>query len=67
MEELQRKLVTRQAHKLKVVSSNLAPTTNKPLQSKTDFKGFTFGFCLIYDWGTVEALQNGKFSADFVN
>jgi hypothetical protein len=35
--------VARQAHNLKVVSSNLAPATNKPLKSQPDFEGFPFG------------------------
>ena len=33
----------KRSHNLKVVSSNLAPATNKPLKSHDDFKGFPFG------------------------
>jgi hypothetical protein len=40
-----RGISTRQAHNLKVVSSNLAPATNKPLKSRNDFEGFPFGDC----------------------
>jgi hypothetical protein len=51
--------VARQAHNLKVVSSNLAPATNKPLKSDDDFRGFAFGDtvlrCLGHGWGTAKS------------
>ncbi len=46
--------VARQAHNLKVVSSNLAPATNKPLKSLVDFEGFPFG---AHKFGTITLLQ----------
>jgi hypothetical protein len=53
--------VARQAHNLKVVSSNLAPATNKPLKSQVDFEGFPFGhsskLLLGHSWGTPERVN----------
>jgi hypothetical protein len=55
----------RQAHNLKVVSSNLAPATNKPLKSQVDFEGFPFGYsgihALGHSWGTAEREFAGRF------
>ena len=60
-----RGLAVRQAHNVKVVSSNLAPTTNKPLKSPVDFEGFLFGACskhwLGHSWGTAEREFAGRF------
>jgi hypothetical protein len=55
---LDQRISARQAHNLKVVSSNLAPATNKPLKSQPDFEGFPFGdgaaWPLGHSWGTAE-------------
>jgi hypothetical protein len=55
----------RQAHNLKVVSSNLAPATNKPLKSQVDFEGFPFCnseiHSLGHSWGTAEREFAGRF------
>jgi hypothetical protein len=57
--------VARQAHNLKVVSSNLAPATNKPLKSYPDFEGFPFGVCRKFQpghsWGTPEQENPGRY------
>jgi hypothetical protein len=56
--KVEQEATARQAHNLKVVSSNLAPATNKPLKSQPDFEGFPFGDCsnrtLGHSWGTAE-------------
>jgi hypothetical protein len=62
---LNRRDTALQAQNLKVVSSNLAPATNKPLKSRVDFEGFPFGDSGVHCCTTPRGDLSAPFAIGF--